>query len=73
MVEKTCRLCLKKATMSIEIFSAEGICLKITEILWIHFPDECFQYFMPHCRSFIPGHCGRDRILFRLSSFFCRD
>lgn len=40
MVKKICRLCFKKATKPIGIFSATGIKLNIAEILRIHFADE---------------------------------
>lgn len=40
MAEKVCRVCFKKATKTIGIFSAKGIKLNIVEILRLHFLDE---------------------------------
>lgn len=39
-MEKICRLCFMRVSISIEIFSAEGICLNIAGIIRKHFQDE---------------------------------
>lgn len=40
MVQQVCRLCFKEDSQPIGIFSAEGIELKMAEVLRLHFPDE---------------------------------
>lgn len=53
-MQKTCRLCFKKAIEPIDIFSAKGINLNIAETLRTHFPDEVNKNFAARnkCLSF---------------------
>lgn len=63
MVAKSCRLCFKKVTRPIGIFSAEGIELNIVKILRLHFPDE-----VSHSHFYSRNFCRQSNIFHRIAN-----